>query len=324
MPRPTSGTTIQRPDLAALAYEFAVQETLQELIADVVMPVFKTPHQSADYPVIPAEAMLKIPHTIDRAPRAPYGRSDWEFKTGTYSTKERGWEEAIDDVEAKLYERFFDAEKAAAMRALNIVLRGREKRVADYLFNATTFSGKTSAATVPWSVAADADIRGDAKTARDAVKAACGLRPNAAIMSMTAFEAITDSLQFLDHVKFTNAILLDDLEVQKKAVARFLGVQEVIIGDSRYDAAKKGQSLNSTQVWNATYCLFAVIAKNPLDLTEPCVGRSFLWTGYSPEMVNVESYREEGTKSDIIRVYQHISESPVFLNSGYLLSAVTA
>ncbi len=328
MPRPTSSTTLQRPELAALAWEYAIEQVIGELIADKVMPIFDTPHQSADYPIIPSEAVAKIPHNIERAPRSNYARDDWEFETGTYACKEKGFEVPVDAVEAKLYARYFDAEVIAAKRAIYILLLSREKRVADYLFNGTTFSGKTSAASVAWDVPSDADILADAKTAKDAVRAATGLKPNAAIMSETVRDAVVNSLQFIDHVKYTRSILLENDEAKNAAVASFLGVPEIIVGKAAYDSAKKGAAFSSSDIWNSTYCLFARIAKNPKDLKEPCIGRTFLWTEESaagvPGGIITESYEETATRAQIIRARHNIHEVSVFLASGYLLSSVTS
>ena len=48
--------------------------------------------QSAQYPVIPAEAILEVGDTL-RAPRSAYARGDWEFEWADYTCKENGWEE---------------------------------------------------------------------------------------------------------------------------------------------------------------------------------------------------------------------------------------
>src|SRR4030066_2405276 len=90
MPRPTSATTIQRPDLGALVYEYVMNADDRGFICLDLLPIFEVMEQSAAYPGIPFEALLKLQSTA-RAPRGAYARGDYEFETGTYSCKENGW-----------------------------------------------------------------------------------------------------------------------------------------------------------------------------------------------------------------------------------------
>ena len=46
------------------------------------------------------------------------------------------------------------------------------------------------------------------------------------------------------------------------------------------------------------------------DITEPCVGRTFLWNeGQNGSLPIVEQYREERTRGDVLRVRHDSSES---------------
>jgi hypothetical protein len=114
-----------------------------------ILPIYPVQEKSADYPVIPTEAMLKIQDT-KRAPTGHYPRSDWEFETKTYACEERGWEELVEDSEARDLRRLFDVEMAAAMRANEVIMRRQEYDIAALLFNATTFSGRTSDVGTEW------------------------------------------------------------------------------------------------------------------------------------------------------------------------------
>src|SRR4030067_163304 len=175
LPRPTSTTAIQRPDLGAIAYEYLIDAPNRGFICLDLLPSFEVGEQSADYPVIPFEALLKIQSTA-RAPRGAYARGDYEFETGTYSCKENGWEEPVDDVERKLYRRFFDAEVVAALRATDIVLRSQEARVSAKVFNPANIT-QTSAVTVEWDTSATCTPREGVATAKEARPAAGGPQP---------------------------------------------------------------------------------------------------------------------------------------------------
>ncbi len=321
MPRPTSSTTIQRPDLGQLAYEYALAASQRGFIGQRILPIFPVTEQSADYPVIPKEALLKLPDT-NRGPKGNYNRGDYQFETGTYACEEHGWEQPLDDVEAKLYQRFFDGEEVAVNRAMDILLRSQEKRAADMLFNASNFS--VANVTTEWSTAATCTPKSDVTTGAETVRKATGLTPNALVLGKTAFNNLLVCAEIKDYLQYTNPMLIEGLEAQKRILAQYFGVGEILVGDAIYDSTGKGTATTSADIWDDEYALLAVIARNPLSLREPCLGRTFLWTEDSPENLVVEEYREEPIRSNIYRVRHHVDECFVFAGAGYLLGNITA
>jgi len=139
MPTPVDSDAVLRPDLGLSVEEFDAVADLNGHIALQVLPVFESALQNAEFGRIPIEALLQNPETI-RAPGALYNRGDWKFDKDSFATEEHGWEEPVDEREAKMYARYFDAEVVAAQRAQGIVLRAAEIRAAALLFNAVTFS----------------------------------------------------------------------------------------------------------------------------------------------------------------------------------------
>lgn len=322
MPRPTSATTLQRPDLSTLAYEYMLDADRRGFIGLSILPIFEVPQQSADYPKIPTEALLKLQET-KRAPRAAYPRSDYEFETGTYACVEYGWEEPIDDVEASLYRRFFDAEVVANMRAVDILLRGQEKRIADLVMSTSNITN-TSNVSTEWSTAASCTPHADVETAKEAMRAATGLLPNAIAMTYKVFTNVLKSKELKDAFRYTNPIEIGGLEMKRRLLAQYFGVDQVLVGGAIYDSTAKGQSTTIADIWDDEYILLAKLSGGGADLREPCLGRSFLWTADSPSNLVVESYREEQTRSNIIRVRHNVDEAFIFAGAGYLLGNITA
>lgn len=315
MPRLQSSNTL-RPDLGAVALEYALAASQRGFIGGDIFPVFESVEQAGEYPIIPVESLLKLQDT-KRAARSTYGRSDYEFEAGNFACDENGWEEPVDDGEAKMYANYFDAEELAVNRAVDILLRNQEKRIADKVMNTSNFSVHN--VSTKWSTVATAMPRADVKAGRAALRNATGLEGNAVIMSWTTFQNTLLGAEFLDHVQYTNPVLLEDFETQKKLVALYLGVDRVLVGNAVYDGAKKGQTLSATSIWPDAYGMVAQIGTNSRDLRDPCLGRSFLWTADTPENVITEQYREDQTRSDIYRVRQYTDEKFVCVAAGYLL-----
>jgi hypothetical protein len=316
MPRLKSGATL-RQDLGQVAYEYAADAAVNGFIGTTIMPIFETPVQTANYPVITKESLLALPDT-KRASRSAYGRSDWEFDDGTFACKEHGWEEPVDDTEAALYRNFFDAEVVATQRATSILLRNQEKRIADKLTSTTTFG--THNVGVKWDVPATAVPKTDVRDAKVSLFNATGLEANAFICSKTTFENILMTAQFMDATKYTTPALLEVFEIQKKLVAQFLGVEKVLVGNAVYNGGKKGAAFSATLIWPDAKGIVARIATEPMNLKEACIGRTFLWTEDSPQNLVTEQYREDQTRSDVYRVRHNVDEAFVFTGAAYLMS----
>ncbi|MCB2188821.1 MAG: hypothetical protein KQJ78_20570 [Deltaproteobacteria bacterium] len=321
--RPTPGTTLLRPDLGALNFEYAVEASQRGFIGTTIMPYFPTALASGSYPVIPAEVFLKLPDT-HRTARAGYARSDWQFSDDTYSCQEYGFEEVIDDSERNMYEGIYselDIEAISAMRAMDILLRGQEKRIADMVFNTSNLTAH--AVTTEWSTTATASPITDVRTGKEAVRKACGLEPNILVIAKAVFDNLVMCAQIAERVQYTTPVEMMDEEAQRRLLSQALGVQ-VRVGNAIYDAAKKGQDLSATDIWDDEYALLARVPTNPLDLKEPCLGRTFLWTGDAPQEIVTEQYRSNEVRGDVIRVRTNVGEVFVCTAAAYLMSNITA
>ena len=319
MPRPTSATTLQRPDLGAIAYEYNAEASQRGFIGLGLLPIFEVEEQSADYPKIPIESLIKIQDT-KRAPRANYGRSDYEFETGTYACKENGWEEPVDDVEANLYRRYFIAEEVAVKRATDILLRGQEVRIAAMMFNSGNFT--VADAAIPWNTSATAVPRTNVEAGKIAMRAASGLEPNTIAMSKKVFTYLMLTAEITTAFRYTNPIEIGGMEAQKRIMAQYFGVDRVLVGDAIKDTAKKGQVFSLGDIWDDEYVGLFKVSAGGNDLREPVVGRTFLWTADSPGNIVTEQYREEQRRSNIYRVRHNVDECFIFQGAGYLLGNI--
>ena len=320
MPRPTSATTVSRPDLAAVVYEYALEESQSRFIGTQVLPIFETAEQSGEYPSIPIEAMLKMPDT-KRAPRGKYNRGDWEFEMKNFSCKENGWEEPLDDSEMKLYRRFFDAEAVATRRAVDIILRVQELRIKNMLFNTSNFSAH--GVTNEWDDYSNATPLTDIATGAKALRNATGLNPNCLVIGRSVFDNLCLCAQIASKAQYTMPIELMPFEQKKLVIATALGIEKLLVGDAVYDGAKKGQAFSATDIWGTEYGLLCRVATSMEELREPCLGRTFLWSEDSDTPLTVEQYRDETIRSEVYRARQYTAEQFVFTGAGYLLSNLT-
>jgi len=330
---PTSGTTIQRADLAQLMWEYNFVAAQQGMVGARLMPFFPVPEQSADYPVLPFEAFMKVADDL-RAADGSYNENDWQWETATYSCKDRGISERIDDSTRRLYSRFFDIAEVATQIAYNTVLKNHEIRVAGIVLNTSTFAN--AAAAVAWSTPATAtplvDIRGRA----DAMFAATGLLPNSVSMGYSDWSYLTRTTEIKNAFgtgtnKEMGPFQTLPMAAKMREMAAYFEVDEVLVSNQVKDSAKKGQSKSVAQVWTAGSVFIGRIAGMPdemnygmsasaANLKDPVVGRTFQWEADAPVPIIVEEWRNEEQRSDKVRARTHIGEVVQFAGAGQILT----
>jgi hypothetical protein len=316
-----TGSAIYRPDLGQAVMEFYETE-VTDFIGLQVMPLFPTAVQAASYPVIPKEAMLKLFDT-SRAPRAKYKRDDFEYERGKFATSEQGWEEPVDDSERNLLDQEAPglSDIIATKRAMGMIMRNQEKRIADAIFNATNFTANS--VTTEWNTAASATPLDDVLDGIASFRSQCGMKPDALIISYTTFLDLKACDQIVDQIKYTFPGI-DILSMGASQLAQLFGVPRVLIGGGVYDSKGKGIDSTIADLWSYEYAMLCKIGSGR-DIMQPCVGRTFLWTADSPSNAIVEEYREEQTRSDVYRVRHHVSEELLksYDSSGTVVSNIS-
>jgi hypothetical protein len=108
-------------------------------------------------------------------------------------------------------------------------------------------------------------------------------------------------------------------------LAAIFDVPRVLVGGAVYDSAKKNKAASISDLWSYEYAALVKISSGP-DLTQPGVGRTFLWTEDSPDNAIVEQYREEKTRSDIFRVRHSVGEEYIcsYTEAGAVVSDIAA
>lgn len=317
MPTITPGTTIPRTDLMG---SFTENTGTVDAVASAVLPEFETPDQSGAFGVTPMAAHLGD-HNVDRAMDGSYPRSTWKAESGTYQTKEYGHEERLDDRKSKMFKNFFDFEMTRAMRIRNILRRKRAIRVAALLHNTTTFplSGLTGLSiTDEWDDSTNAipinniafglkcirDRGGDASRAELQIswQAQYDLSRTAQIRNVLAYTKTPEGL-----------IPLTDL-------AQALGVRKVVAASGQKNTANDNLAESLSDIYSPEYALLYV-PPSGLDIEEPCLGRSFFWTGDgggSPDEPTIEEYYEDARRGSVLRGRHDVQESILFSACAFL------
>lgn len=303
MPYNTDTSALARPDIEGALEELDLVALQSGFIATRVLPVINTPVKSGEMNVVPAEQLFQQ-HSTKRAPTGAFQRGRWTFDNLEWRCEQYGWEEPLDRSEAELF-GVAQAEEICAKRARDFVLRDLEKRVADMVFNAVTWT--PSNITNEWDDFTNATPIADVRTARETVKDQTGLPANAVILSQKVFNNALLCDEITDKIKYVQRTLPGDIE-DGDLLSLAFGVPYVIVGGVPYNTKGRGQTVVGADVWSDEYVMVARVATGS-DPKEPCLGRIFHWTALRSTInVALEEYLEPQTQSKVFQAYTFMDE----------------
>jgi len=326
MPSPSSSLATLRPDLATFL-QFDLESDRSGFIASQVLPVVDVASQAGNFGKIPLAQLLQQRTTL-RAPGAGYARGDFTFEPATYACEEHGAEDVVDDRQAKMYREYFDAEQIATMRAFSSVLRNAEQRVADAVFNTTTWNGGalTTGITNEWDEnhLTNAIPIQDVEAAVKKVYEGSGLWPNALIINRRVFRNLRNLNQIIDRVNSSGAgNASKPSDITADMLAKVFDLDYVIVAGASRNNAKEGQAASPVQIWSNEYAMVCRVATTN-DMAEPCIGRTFHWSEDGSSIGGaVETYREEAVRGEVVRVRHDVDEIILYAQAGHLLSNIT-
>jgi hypothetical protein len=325
MPSPSSSLSTLRPDLATFL-EYDLESEKNGYVASQVFPVIDVASQAGVFGKIPLEQLLQSRDT-KRAPGSGYARGNWTFTQATYATEEHGAEEPVDDREAKMYAEYFQAEQISTMRAFSAVLRNAEMRVAEAVFNTTTWTGAplTTEVGTEWSTVATAVPLTNVEAAVQKIYDNSGLWANALIINRKVFRNLRRCAQVIDAIEASGAgSPAKASDVTTAMLAAAFDLDYIIVAGNSKNSAAEGQAATPVQIWSSEYAMVCRIATGG-DMKEACIGRTFHWSQDGSSIGGtVETYREEQTRSDIVRVRHDVDEIVLYPEAGHMLSNITA
>ncbi len=323
MPAPRTALNGFRPDLGTM-FEFDQLMNQQGFIAHLAAPVFESGVQSGTYGKVPLKQLLQEPE-VGRNSRGEYNRTNFTFEDAVFATKERGIELPVDRRQATMYREFFDFELVCTKTALDIGLRAQEKRVADMLFNATTFSSYTTAVTNEWDDAANATPLTDVKAAVRSIWLATGMWANTLIINRHVFGNLRMCDQVIDKIASSGAgASVEPGKITVAQIASCFDLPNVFVAGSARDSANEGQAVSISSVWSDEYAMVAVVAPPGSTIETPCVARTIHWGEDGSKIGGtIETYYEDQSRGDVVRVRHEVHELIPYTAMGHLLSNIT-
>jgi len=205
----------------------------------------------------------------------------------------------------------------AVRKVSNIMDLRLEKQCADLARASAAYAASnrvTLTGTAQWSdYGAVSNPVSNIETAKEAIRAAIGRRPNTVVMGAAVMARLRQHPVIVDRIKYTGRDV-----ATAELLASLFGVERVIVGDAVW-SNDAGTAL--TDVWGRDVVVAYTELASVADMGAPSYGYNYTLSGYP---VVEEPYYDRNTKSWVYPVTR--AESPVIASAsaGYLITNAVA
>lgn len=320
MPAPSTDVRTLRPDISGILQPYSDMATERGFIADLIAPSIDVVESSGQFANVDGANVLQDVDTV-RGKDGRYNQVTWQWGKTGYATLEYGLEERVDRRDAKRYGSWFDAEVAAMRRVRRLLMLSREVRIADTIFNASSFS--PTSPTNEWDDSANADPITDVHSAKKRMWAT-GLEANALVINKQVYDNLRVCTAVKDAISSSGAG--DPSAKSRIGIEQLKAVfdlEYILVAGVLKNTADEGQTASLSPVWSNEYAAVCRIATNN-DIEEPCAIRTFHYTPDGSQVGGVmETYYDESRRADIARVRMDVDEVVMTSAAVQLLANIT-
>lgn len=290
-----------------------------------VLPLKDAKKATARYFKVPAGVLLDTPDT-ERAPGGDFKRDNYGITDSTVTTKGKGLEAQIPVEQSAEYADIFDLEAHRSIQKVNQILRREEVNAAATLFNRTTFPVAAASGhdcSNEFDDHVNATPVDEVTKALDAIEAnigdwremglqVCGLGSRRTIRHMKLCAQVRSGLGGIyTDPQFRMAEFSDDI------LADTLNLDEIVVANKMQKTGGTDLSPTTGKIWDDEFFL-VFVRSNPTAPETMGLGLTFYWTPGGGE-IEVETYWENQTDSQIVKVKRQSVQEIVQSGAGYLI-----
>jgi hypothetical protein len=292
----TSNATLRGDITTAL---IQASQADQGFIGTDVFPIYNSSVRAGQYLKLQlGNAELLNSDASKVAPGSAYPRSARAFDNDNFTCVEFGLEEVVPDALASDVSRFFGLETETAKILLRNIQIGHEAEVASTLFDNGTFNATAALVAYTTGNLSTIDFIADVANAKQRLLKK-GVIANSVILNQEMFDLVRRSP--LTQNQFFGVVATDSRRMlSEQEIASAAGVERVYVGRAAKNTAAKGQSFSGSFILPNTFVAVAQVAGG--DFASGGVGRTIVWSEDASAPFVAESYRDEGRRSNILRV----------------------
>lgn len=253
-----------------------------------------------------------------RAPGESTKRVTFGYTNGSYSLVDFSLEGTVpvELVEESQNGPGIDQASMAIRKVARIMALRLEKAQADLARNASNYGASnkiTLTSTAQWSdYSGTSNPMAVVETAKEAVRAAVGVRPNTVVMGAAVMAKLRQHPTVVDRMKYTGRDI-----ATAEILASLFGVDRVLVGDAIWS----NDAGTFADVWGKDVVVAYTVPATLAEMGTPTYGYTYNLNGYP---IAEESYYDRNTKSWVFPVTR--AESPVIAaaSAGYLITNAVA
>ena len=302
----------------ALARAFWEADPDQAFIALQVLAPVPTDKQEGTLDIVTREDLLRHEST-KMAPGGVYGRGVLRTESTTYACEKYGHEQPLTDETRENYASVIDMELAKNRVCRTRIGLDLEIEVSAVVFDTAVWTGAplyTDHASAPWDDATKPAIA-HIEAACEKVRQATGVRPNALICSSQNVQRLLANDDIMARFPGNSGPISRAMRLN--ALGAIFGLEKLIEGSAVYNSAEEGADASMTDCWSDDYAMVARVANEGDPPNVPCIGRVVRWRSVSGEGVEVTSYREPQTDSDVIKARAYMDVLLIDAYFGHLM-----
>jgi hypothetical protein len=309
-----SGARVVDPVLSTIAQGYSNSE----MVASALFPAVPVPVRGGKIITFGKEDFML--YGSQRAPGENTKRVQFGYAGGNYALVDYGLEgqvpiEVIQEGQAG---PGIDHAAMAVRKVSNIMALRLEKQAADIARTAASYAAAnkvTLAGVTQWSdftSATSLPIQ-NIETAKEAVRAATGKRPNTVVMGAAVMAKLRQHPNVVDRMKYTGRDV-----ATAEILAALFGVQRVLVGDAIYS---NDAGTAFTDVWGKDVVVAYTELGSVADMGAPSYGYTYQLSGYP---LAEDPYYDRNSKSWVFPVTR--AEAPVLASAsaGYLIKDAVA
>jgi len=252
-----------------------------------------------------------------RAPGANTNRVQFGYSSSPYALEQHALEGQVpfELMEDARVVPGLDQGSIAVRKVQNIIGLRKEKAQADLATTAANYptgNKATLSGTSQWSDYANSSPSAAIETAKNAVRAKIGMKPNTVVLGAAVFSVLKQHPAILDRIKYTGRDV-----VTTELLAALWEVSRVLVGEAVY-ASDAGVF---SDVWGKFVVVAYTDTSGMMDMGVPSYGYTYQLGGYP---IVEQTYQDRNAKSWIYPVTDEVSPVIAGSSAGYLYSAVVA
>lgn len=286
-----------------------------DYIAEKILPILRVKERTGYYATYGTQALRYANLKAYREPGTRAMTVDYSTAQTAYSCHQRALEKRVPDELAANTDKPYEPKRDATEFLSDMLANTKELSLATSMSSTSVLTQYTTlSGTSQWSDYANSNPLQDILTGRSTVHASIGRDPNVAVFGRSTWVQFIQHPDVVDRIKYVGLTAPDQI---LKAVADLLEVDEVYIGKGIYISSNEGQSDTKATIWGKHFWL---LHRPPRpSLMAPSFGYHFV-----DEQKQVETYREETHKSDVIRLLESYDQKVMDATAAYFVQSAVA